>query len=202
MSNSEYTRERYQFLKSHGICVNCGNENACIGSIYCLKCWEKHHETINKYQASHSEENKKRCKEYNKRIYAERKAKGLCVKCGYKAIDGRTLCLSCSVKAKKRKDPRWNNDIERSMRPEMGLCYVCGKPLNKWDELCDDCHDKSSDRMKKLNANPTEAMLKAREEYTLRFRQFHEKLYFERLNRKKSREEVLKKYRVEKGEAQ
>lgn len=34
MSNSEYTRERYQFLKSHGICVNCGNENACIGLPY------------------------------------------------------------------------------------------------------------------------------------------------------------------------
>lgn len=182
--NPKYARqyERYDWLKQHGICVNCGQDYACVGSALCPECSERKYEKNREYHSTHPEEHKKRCREYNKRIYAERRAKGLCTKCGRKAIDGQTLCLECSVKRRKKKDPRWNNDIERSMRPELGLCYVCGKSLNKWDKLCDDCHEKYSEKMKKINANPTEAMLRAREEYAIRHRRFKEHLFCKKQN--------------------
>lgn len=179
MRNPKYKNqyERYDWLKEHGICVNCGQEDACIRSIYCEKCGEKFYNRNRKNYLANIEEHKKRNREYSKRLYAQRKEKGLCPKCGKKAVDGKTLCLSCLVKQRKRKDPRWNNSVERSMRNDVGLCYVCGKPLQKYDKLCDDCHDRVSKRMKELNADPTAAMIKAREEYVKKYRQFKDELF-------------------------
>ena len=175
--------ERYDWLKQHGICVNCGQNNSCIGSIFCPECGEKAYNRNREYQSAHREEQRQRCKEYNKRLYAECKAKGLCQKCGKKAIDGKTLCLSCRIKQQKKKDHRWNNDIERSMRNELGLCYVCGKPLQNHDKLCDNCYERASKRMKELNANPTEVMIKAREKYAERHRQFKNMLFPSKIRR-------------------
>ncbi|MCM1230043.1 MAG: hypothetical protein NC489_07920, partial [Ruminococcus flavefaciens] len=59
----------------------------------------------------------------------------------------------------------------------------CGKPLNKWDKLCDDCHNRNSEIMQRLHANPTEAMIKVREEYVKKHRQFME-MCFSSKNRK------------------
>ncbi len=165
----QYFKERYDWLKSKGICVSCGQDYACVGSVFCPECGERKCKKSLEYYYAHREECSNRRKPYFKQRYAERKAKGLCTQCGRKAIDGQTLCLECRIKQRKR---RKKESPERSMRPELGLCYICGKPLNKWDKLCDDCHEKASERAKKMNANPTEAMLRAREEYVIRYRQF------------------------------
>ena len=37
-----YQRERYQWLREHGICVSCGVEKAEIGFVRCAKCREKY----------------------------------------------------------------------------------------------------------------------------------------------------------------
>ncbi len=185
----QYHKERYEWLKNKGICVCCGRDNACIGSVYCPECGEKNAEKVREYYRTNRDERNNYNKEYNKRIRAERKAKGLCVKCGRKAIDGQTLCLECRTKERKWKKAKRNNDVERSMRPELGLCYICGKPLNKWDKLCDDCHEKASERAKKLQANPTETMLRAREEYVNRHRQSIERCFCKKQNSHKAKGE-------------
>lgn len=181
--NPKYARqyENYDWHKQHKICVNCGNDNACVNSIYCPECGEKKREQNKKYASEHREENKKRCSEYNKKIYAERKEKGLCTKCGkHKVIHGHALCLSCKVKKDRRKDPRYNNEFDRSIRNGLGLCYVCAKPLNRYDKLCDDCYDRASKTMKKTNANPTEKMIKARKEYTDYYKRFKNSIFQKR----------------------
>ena len=38
MSKKEYERERYYWLKDHGICVSCCVENAAKGKVLCSKC--------------------------------------------------------------------------------------------------------------------------------------------------------------------
>ena len=179
-------KEEYEWLKSHGMCVNCHNKEAMHGSIYCYECWEKSYDKNGKYDKEHIQENRERMKVYGKKRYAELKAKGICTKCGkHKAVDGETLCLSCKAKKNSKKDPRWNNDIARSMRPSLSLCYVCGKPLNNYEKLCDSCHEKHSENMKRLNENPTPKMIAAREKYTQEFRNFRELLYQSRKNHEK-----------------
>lgn len=171
----------YDWYKQHGICVECRREFACDGLVRCPECLEKDCERNKKYVAAHHEEHKKYCKEYRKRIYEERKSKGLCTRCGKKAIEGQTLCLSCKLRNKKA---RQKSGIERSMRPSFGLCYRCGNPLNNYEKLCDYCHDRQSNQMKELSANPTEAMLRVREEYVLRFRQFKRSMWVESMEQK------------------
>lgn len=87
------------------------------------------------------------------------KASGICVKCGkHKALENKTLCLNCYLKKRKIKDPRWNNEVERSERPQYGLCYVCAKPLTGHHSLCDECLTRSRKLMVELNKNPTDKM--------------------------------------------
>lgn len=38
MKNSEYMKERYEFLKSHGMCVRCGKEKAERNHVTCYEC--------------------------------------------------------------------------------------------------------------------------------------------------------------------
>lgn len=161
--DSQIRKQEYEYLKHRGLCVDCRKE-AMPNSIYCYECWEKSYDRNQKYYAEHKEERKKQLRNNNKKRYAMLKAKGLCTKCGkHKAVPGETLCLSCKVKKKRCKDPRWNNDIDRNDRPKYGLCYICAKPLNKHKKLCDSCHEKAVEKMKKINANPTEGMLAQRE---------------------------------------
>jgi len=45
------------------------------------------------------------------------------------------------------------------------MCYKCGKKELYSNTQCKDCYIKQSELMEKLNANPTLAMLLAREQY-------------------------------------
>ncbi len=54
---------------------------------------------------------------YSKRLYKERKANGLCYKCGEKAETGRVACSTCS---KNKKEQYYK-------RKKDGVCVSCGK---------------------------------------------------------------------------
>lgn len=150
----------YDWHKAHGICVNCGKERACHGLILCADCWEKNNIRSRKYYEKNKEKHKAQMRENGRKLYKERREKGLCTKCGKKAITGKSLCLNCYAKKRRRKDKRWKNDIPRSERPAYGMCYICAKPLNKFEKICDECHEKlsiqakihnSTDLMRELN---------------------------------------------------
>lgn len=64
MVNAEYVRQRYQWLKAHGICVSCGNADAEPGRVRCRKCLDVRKELSRKWKQEHAE----RVKEYQ-RIY-------------------------------------------------------------------------------------------------------------------------------------
>lgn len=181
----DYSRQKedYYFAKEHGICVNCKTETAEPGKTLCLECGEKSRERNRKTAAQRTEEQKKvlyeKNAERNRRIYSQRKAASICTKCGkHKAAYGRTLCINCLTRKRRQKDRRWNNDIPRSERAEYGLCYVCGNPVcRKSEKLCQKHYNLYSRQMKHLNANPTENMIKAREEYAERFREFKQGVF-------------------------
>ena len=163
--------------------MNCKSEAAEPGKTLCFKCAEKDRERARKRREGMSEEQKKaqysKNAEYNRRTYAERKAAGICTKCGKRKVaPGSVLCIDCRTKKRRKKDPRWNNDIPRSERKEHGLCYICGAPVcQESKSLCRKHYELYSNRMKHLNANPTEKMIKAREEYAKEFRGFKKLLW-------------------------
>lgn len=47
---SQYQKARRTWLKEHGICVSCGNEDAVEGLTLCQKCREKSNESGRKYR--------------------------------------------------------------------------------------------------------------------------------------------------------
>lgn len=162
-------KEDYLFAKKNGICVNCKTECAEPGKTLCIECAEKIYAKNRNYMKSLSDEKKKmiyaRNAERNRAIYTERKRKKLCVKCGKRcAIQGKTTCLECYVKRKRKKDKRYNNEIPRSERKHYGMCYVCAAQIcEESDVLCKEHYMLYKNQMEKLNANPTEAMLEHRQ---------------------------------------
>ena len=169
MRNEKYSRqyERYDYLKKIHICVNCGNEDAEPNSIYCLHCREKIYSRNRKYRKNNEEKMKTKEKDYFKNLYHKRKEQGICTKCGKRKVcrSSTTLCLECYIKHKRIKDKRWNNEISRSERKYYDLCYVCGKEKIYKSNLCKKHYDIARNKMISLNANPTPAMIKHREEY-------------------------------------
>lgn len=135
----------------------------------CFECAERKYKKAKEYYEKNKEKILEQTRQRSKMIYVDRKQKGICVKCGKRqSIKEKTLCLDCYSKKKKKKDPRWNNEFPRSMRPELGLCYVCSKPLNKHKSFCDECLEMGREKMRKLNSNPTEGMIAQRERWKKR----------------------------------
>ena len=68
-----------------------------------------------------------------------------------------------------------------------GLCYICGKKRNKHDTLCDKCLETASMRMRRLNNNPTDNMIKARKDYTGYMRGLAKELFSKKIYKERSK---------------
>lgn len=81
---AEYARERCMRLRAEKKCVQCGenDENTLAGLHHCKRCSE----VFNRYQ---------------KELYRNRTAAGLCVRCG-KVSDGFSYCKACREKRAER----------------------------------------------------------------------------------------------------
>lgn len=177
MDRNSYAKERYKLLKQLKICVCCGHQEAEPGITLCLDCNEKKRKYSLAYQKQNCEEIRIKQSENSKKRYYDRKEKGICTKCGKHKIYAKSTiyCIDCYLKEKRRYQ---KNGIDRSERPAYGLCYQCGKPKEREDiSLCNCCHKRSSENMKSLNTNPTQAMLDARELYVKGFRDFKKVLF-------------------------
>lgn len=78
-------------------------------------------------------------REYNRRLYASRKAAGLCVACGEPAQEGKVRCAPCA----KYQKQRWK--IRAQDRKAKGLCAWCGMPANG-KSVCPACMQKAVQR--------------------------------------------------------
>ena len=88
----KYSKETYDFRKAHKICARCGKENAEPGTVFCLVCKMDERDRSLNYYHSLSPDKKNAMLDRKRSQYQERKNKGLCVKCGEPAHNGRTLC--------------------------------------------------------------------------------------------------------------
>lgn len=149
---SEYQKERLMWLNQHGFCHKCGKEKAAPQKKYCFDCLEMiRAESYKRYNPEYAKKYQAR----RRKIYAEKKANGICVRCTNTATHG-LYCYECSIKVKKynaekaqkRKNARHDRGLVPEQRKEKGLCYFCGEPLDgkrkRVSQCCYTCAEKFS----------------------------------------------------------
>lgn len=149
-------RERYYFLKEHGICVMCGQENAVKGKTRCLYCQSVSNESSLKSSRKHR--NKEAYNQYMREYRRKRKEEGLCQWCGKPVLNGYALCNEHLNKkaAMKNAKRREQNIIARSLMGDGYHCYFCGKDVEHVGEkLCPVCLERirkwSAEQRKKID---------------------------------------------------
>lgn len=146
---------RYKWLKMHKICVACGQKDAFPGYVRCPECIEKVEEASRKCWANDEKRNRynKRGAERRKELRQERKANGLCPRCG-KIVKGKYYyCEHC------RKKHNENRRAERMRSPgehfreriEAGICMYCGDEIVPGYKLCESCLEKYRNIHKQSN---------------------------------------------------
>lgn len=164
-------QERYYWLKSHGICVQCGQKDAFPGYTKCPECIEKAEEASRKCWA----DKEKRIR-YNKRgnerkieLMEYRKSHGLCIRCGRPMESKEYLtCKWCREKQnERRRNQRGRTQGEHFReRIEAGVCIYCCGEVEEGYKLCANCLKKTRARLKTSRQKSSE---KWRKEITLQW---------------------------------
>lgn len=103
--NRAYNKERYQYYKAKGICVDCGAEWAQTGYTSCEKCRAKN--------KTRHDRNSESANAHKREQRAAWRAAGLCTQCGKrKARPERCTCARC---AKNQHD----RDMDRIVKKRM-----------------------------------------------------------------------------------
>lgn len=150
----------YHWYKSHGICPLCGKEKAAKGRTACLNCLSIEAEKAQQRRDSFTPEQKQRAdkssKDCHKRLYDERKAAGICVKCGKcKARQGHVRCTECTIKLNRAAE-KHRRKIGRKphfMLTEHDVCYICGGEPLPGKRLCAVHYEIAMKNLEKANAN-------------------------------------------------
>lgn len=139
---------RYEYMKRIGKCVRCGKNDAEPGKTMCLECAGKESDD---YFSKYREKKLEYCKAYDAKRRLDRKANGICVYCGKRPADTKSLCVCCKAMFRKRNDAR-RNDIVRSERVSYGICYICGKnPVIPGKGVCLSCYNVRVAAIQKCN---------------------------------------------------
>lgn len=155
-------KEIYRWYKEHGICVNCHQEEAIPGRVYCPECAAKNAESDRKWYNKKMADPQYRetVREKKKASYQRRKDNGICVYCNNPATH-RIYCYECFVKVKRRGIERGKR--ERWERHEKGLisdywrknklCVRCGKPVKEGFLICEEHYQMACEAGEKGRAN-------------------------------------------------
>ena len=153
-----YQRERYYWLKEHGICVECGQEPAYKGLTRCICCRANAIDAASDYKRRHpsTPEQLEAYRVSIKNLYHTRKEAGLCVKCGKPAQEGKTRCGRCLAKDRQRAAEKrlQQGKIPKDVAMGMGLCCYCLKhPVMPEKKVCEACYPRALQAAEKARAH-------------------------------------------------
>ena len=178
MENKEYLRERYSWLKAHGICVHCGKRDAWNGRTICEYCIERLANYSAARQRQLSEEQREAARARNKARYWNNRESGKCIACGSPTTVG-VRCLNCSLIHKKRNKERYYQKKAESAyttvweeRKDKGLCHSCGVPLpenNTHGRMCAACAERGARNLHKDTPANLARKERAQTAFTLAF---------------------------------
>lgn len=129
---SEYNREARKWYREHGLCPACGG-NRDDKYIYCLACRRRNADYArNTTPTEHTRESRRRTA---LKWYYDKKAKGICIKCGKRAaMSGRTWCAICAgrqnAKAKVKR-------AEKAVMRDPLKCFFCNEPVLDGKKVCE-----------------------------------------------------------------
>lgn len=136
----EENKKRYEYLKSRGICVTCGIEKAEPKRVRCADCLYKASERQLKLREKNIEKYREKEREYHRQLYKKRRENGIC-SCGRKAMKGKSYCVECKIKAKRKYKERTKEVVRREDFEYFNLCRICGsKELVEGKKLCLNCY--------------------------------------------------------------
>lgn len=146
MDNAEYMRETRKWYKEHGICIRCRVNDVQPGHTRCLQCRFDENEEGRKrrdnWTPEQHEAEKARQRASAKRRYDERRAAGLCTKCGKRPPShGKTMCPRClSRNARNNLNyKRKHGALPSDMRGDGLYCSLCCKPVCNGEKTCPSC---------------------------------------------------------------
>ena len=136
-----HNSERYQALKTQGLCPLCGKRPPIPGQAKCARCRDQ----FRKYQAKY---------------HAARKAARLCLDCQQPLAEDSTnqYCPGCVAKRNEYRDRRLNK------RREIGLCIQCGRnPAEPNKRRCAPCLKTRREKAAVWRAGTPEGLAKKRD---------------------------------------
>ena len=124
MSDSEY-----YWYKQHEICPRCRSNNAFDNHVFCAECLEKIVEANIKITAEKRKQYNEAQKIRKKAQREERKANGLCARCGKRQAQKGVLCNDCwahrQVYRQREKIGRLRRGQHFAERRDRGVCLYC-----------------------------------------------------------------------------
>lgn len=130
---TEYSREKRQYLKSLGLCVSC-KQDAVEGKTLCLLCSAK---SATRYRYKHRNDKQKalalaRISRPSRR--RNNREAGLCT-CGAERIEGRSYCQKCKEYQTKSKKKQYQKRVAKGLcgcgkkrdDPKFRMCSLCRK---------------------------------------------------------------------------
>ena len=142
-ADRERGRRQHAERKAAGLCVKCGRVSALPERTQCEPCAERRLAADRARHARARAEGKTRRdseaarladRERGRRRRAERRAAGLCIRCGnIPPEEGRSMCEPC------RDDRRAAKRARRAERRAAGLCETCAAPVNGGAAYCGPC---------------------------------------------------------------
>ena len=149
-ADRERDRRQHAERKAAGLCIKCGRAPALPERTQCGPCAERRLAADRARHARARAEGKPRRdpetarradRERGRRRRAERRAAGLCIRCGNVAPEeGRSMCEPC------RDDRRAAKRARRAERRAAGLCEECAAPVTGRATYCDPCAGARNER--------------------------------------------------------
>lgn len=152
------SKEYFNWLKEHHICISCCNENAERGRTKCIMCLAKDAERhAKKYDVP---ESRTKMNEANRKSYhktrQERIEQGLCPRCGKrKPTEGYKMCAICRNKERihRENQRRQAGVMSIQIKLESDVCYFCGAERMKGHKVCEKCYERQMKLMQNCHAH-------------------------------------------------
>lgn len=154
-----YSKELREMYIRSNICSYCHKEPVYGEDKVCSECKLKLRKTNANYRKSHRQELREKENARQKREYAERKEKGICIRCGKnKASDGRFTCLTCREKNNKRKRLTY----EKILVDRPNRCRYCNNDSAPGYKVCEEHRQRLSASATSKNVNEARKKTRAR----------------------------------------
>lgn len=128
-----YMRETRKMYAKYKICPRCGKNKLFGDEKTCPECLAKAMEVNRKWRSSN---------DWYRKDIKRLKEQGLCRSCRKRRVEmGKTYCSVCLAKRREAYKKKHVTSVVRSLRHEYGLCYICGKPLDREGRVCISCKE-------------------------------------------------------------